>query len=277
MNHKTILFHKTSTKNVKLKTKKKRIGNILRGLNTNPKTMGDERGKWLGAMVSSSVKGAVQIPLNEAALLLDRRLAWTKGARIMSFVAGMAATFLQKEFLPDCEVLRGVSEETLEQLDDLLFNALPDFRARAAAANLLFRSTRDGATAASFHSHCDFKGPTLTLIKDTDGNVFGGYTSTSWESGRGNGLRYITDAAAFLVSITNPRGSLPAIFPFTADKRGSVVHGTFLGPMFHGGFHIGAFSSSNVTHYKLPAGVHPTEALTGKKEFVAAILEVYAV
>ena len=184
--------------------------------------MADERGEWLSAMVSSSVKGALPIYDGTAALFLDRRLMRTKGARIMSFVAGMAATFLQKELLPDCEVLRGVSGETLEQLDDLLFNALPDFRARAAAANLLFRSTRDGATAASFHAHCDFKGLTLTLIKDTDGNVFGGYTSTSWESGRGNGLRYITDAAAFLVSIVNHRIKR-LVQPFALIKKSSLI------------------------------------------------------
>ena len=111
--------------------------------------MADERALWLRAMVSLSAKGAVPAPLDEekkqddgtAALLLDRRLAWTKGARIISFIAGMVATFLPRDFLSDCEVLRGVPGEKLEQLRVLLKNAIPDFGARAAAATLLFSST----------------------------------------------------------------------------------------------------------------------------------------
>lgn len=185
--------------------------------------MADEREPWLRAMVSFSVNGVLPVPTEEkkkddstADLLLDRRLACTKGARIMSFLAGIVATFLRRDFLSDCEVLSDVPGEKLEQLRVLLTTALPDFRARAAATNLLFRSTRDGATAAAFHAHCDFKGPTLVLIKDTDGNVFGGYTQKNWSSPiySGKGVR---DPSAFLINIVSPHGTPPVLFPSTGS------------------------------------------------------------
>jgi hypothetical protein len=265
------------TKNVKLR---KNESKIFYGVpTTNPKTMADERGEWLGAMVSSSVKGALPIYDGTAALFLDRRLMWTKGARIMSFVAGMAATFLQKELLPDCEVLRGVSGETLEQLDDLLFNALPDFRARAAAANLLFRSTRDGATAATFHAHCDEQGPTLTLIKDTDGNVFGGYTQKDW--GSPEVWEFVSDPAAFLISVFNPYGAPPMLFS-SIGGRCSILRDLSYGPYFGGGIWVtGTFDDKCAIYvtgrqYANPTDRPAKEVMTGRMHFRPAIVEVYS-
>jgi hypothetical protein len=47
---------------------------------------------------------------------------------------------------------------------------------RAKRFNLLWRGSRDGFTAQEFHLRCDGRANTLTLISDTDGNVFGGFT-----------------------------------------------------------------------------------------------------
>jgi len=48
---------------------------------------------------------------------------------------------------------------------------------------LLYRASREGWTASNFHACCDFKGPTMTVVKCED-NIFGGYTEESWESGK---------------------------------------------------------------------------------------------
>lgn len=37
------------------------------------------------------------------------------------------------------------------------------------------------SSAQNFHQSCDDKAPTLVLVKDTDGNVFGGFTNLSWD------------------------------------------------------------------------------------------------
>ena len=45
---------------------------------------------------------------------------------------------------------------------------------------LLYRASRDGWAASNFHSCCDNKGPTVTVVKN--GNyIFGGYTEENWQ------------------------------------------------------------------------------------------------
>ena len=46
---------------------------------------------------------------------------------------------------------------------------------------LLFQASRDGFAAAAFHSKCDNKGPTVTIVKSGN-NIFGGFTEVSWPS-----------------------------------------------------------------------------------------------
>ena len=45
---------------------------------------------------------------------------------------------------------------------------------------LLFRASRDGFAATAFHSKCDNKGPTVTIVKSRGYNIFGGFTEVSW-------------------------------------------------------------------------------------------------
>ena len=49
---------------------------------------------------------------------------------------------------------------------------------------LIYRASEHGYTAKSFHEYCDDKGPTLVIIKSSEGWIFGGYTTQSW-SGEG--------------------------------------------------------------------------------------------
>ena len=49
-----------------------------------------------------------------------------------------------------------------------------------ARGKLLYRASRDGWAASNFHSFCDNKGPTVTVIKS--GNyTFGGYSEEQWD------------------------------------------------------------------------------------------------
>jgi len=49
-----------------------------------------------------------------------------------------------------------------------------------ASDNLLYRASRSGWAASNFHSCCDNKGPTVTVVKS--GNyIFGGYTEQEWK------------------------------------------------------------------------------------------------
>ena len=46
--------------------------------------------------------------------------------------------------------------------------------------HLLFRASRDGFAASVFHSKCDNKGPTITVVT-SGGNIFGGFTENAWK------------------------------------------------------------------------------------------------
>jgi hypothetical protein len=48
---------------------------------------------------------------------------------------------------------------------------------RATGWSLLWRGSRDGFSTDDFHSRAN----TLKFIRDTNGNVFGGFTPTKWE------------------------------------------------------------------------------------------------
>jgi hypothetical protein len=48
--------------------------------------------------------------------------------------------------------------------------------------SLLWRGSRDGFRARDFHRCCDAQSHTLTVIRDTQGNIFGGFTPAAWES-----------------------------------------------------------------------------------------------
>ena len=67
-----------------------------------------------------------------------------------------------------------------EKQQNLLLSWLPphgDVRRRRL--RLLFRASRDGFAANTFHDKCDNKGPTIVLVQS--GNyVFGGFTEKSW-------------------------------------------------------------------------------------------------
>ena len=63
-----------------------------------------------------------------------------------------------------------------------LMNWLKETRAlKTTSDKLLYRASRNGWAAANFHSCCDNKGPTVTVVKS--GNyIFGGYAEHQWES-----------------------------------------------------------------------------------------------
>ena len=46
---------------------------------------------------------------------------------------------------------------------------------------LLFRASRDGFAASTFHFQCDNEGPTVAVVK-SGGNIFGGFTEKPWAS-----------------------------------------------------------------------------------------------
>ncbi|CDW86247.1 UNKNOWN [Stylonychia lemnae] len=65
---------------------------------------------------------------------------------------------------------------------------------------LLYKATRDGFTARSFHNLCDNQGATFSFIQSQQGYVFGGQTSLSWTSP--DSTQCCTDNDAFVFNLT---------------------------------------------------------------------------
>jgi len=70
-------------------------------------------------------------------------------------------------------------EEELELIENRLLKNYPDIK--GINYTLVYRASDDGDSAEIFHRKCDDIPFTLTIIKSTEGNKFGGFTEETWE------------------------------------------------------------------------------------------------
>ena len=99
---------------------------------------------------------------------------------------------------------------------------------------LIFRGTRDGMNAKSFHEKCDNKGETITLYQNDKKNIFGGYASISWTNNSGN---YFSAPGSFIFTLANIYNTQPTKFPNKNDGK-EVCHNKDYGPLFGNGCDI---------------------------------------
>jgi hypothetical protein len=64
---------------------------------------------------------------------------------------------------------------------------------------LIYKAAVDGFKAKDFHQKCDGKSNTMTIIKDANANIFGGFTGASWSEYDG----FKEDPYAFIFSFSN--------------------------------------------------------------------------
>ena len=53
---------------------------------------------------------------------------------------------------------------------------------KIVSLTLYYRGSRDGWMSEDFHSNCDNKGPTLTLLQIKEGDCIGAFTKAEWSS-----------------------------------------------------------------------------------------------
>jgi hypothetical protein len=89
---------------------------------------------------------------------------------------------------------------------------------------LLWRGSRDGFGASEFHRRCDGHANTLTLILDTKGNVFGGFTPVEWESQTSFPYYKADDSlTSFLFTLKNPHNIPARRFALKAKKKHRAI------------------------------------------------------
>ena len=95
--------------------------------------------------------------------------------------------------------------------------------------SLKYRATRDGFNSKDFHSKCDGVPNTLTVIKTTCGNIFGGFTEHIWHS---SGISS-SDPNCFIYSLVNKENNLFKIKCSDCGKYAIRCH-SYCGPSFGG-------------------------------------------
>jgi cell division protein FtsI/penicillin-binding protein 2 len=113
-----------------------------------------------------------------------------------------------------------------------------DYSDRKVIFNLVYRASRDGANAQSYHSKCDGKINTVTVVQTVKGSKFGGYTETQIQDGN---IGY-KDPNSFIFSLNKMK-----IYENLNKDNNVIRHYKDNGPFFVGGFVIfdGNFNDNN--------------------------------
>ena len=153
-------------------------------------------------------------------------------------------------------------------------------------AKLQYRASRDGFAGQHFHTKCDGIANTLTIIKSTNGNIFGGFVEKAWNSTS----IAVLDPKAFIFSLVNKEN-----LPFKAMcKKGAYsilcypTHGPSFGGLTGCDIHIASNSNENTNSYSYygcsymhpDCLFHTDEAysiLNGSYSFQTIEIEVFSV
>lgn len=145
--------------------------------------------------------------------------------------------------------------------------------------SLLYRGSRDGMNAASFHEKCDSQGPTLTIVRSTEGYIFGGYADRSWTSAISNRQ----SDKSFIFGLHCHGGSAPVKMEIKPGhhRDAALVHSPVLGPTFGWGRDLYTFGWYDPyceagNSYQLPLGAD-RYFFTGKCSYALDEVEVFKV
>jgi archaellum component FlaC len=180
-------------------------------------------------------------------------------------------------------------------IDSRIISSFPEIfgEFRGKRFEILWRGSRDGFRAAEFHRRCDRHANTLTVILDTNGNIFGGFTPVEWESQVWNGKdgdesncrKADPTVKSFLFTLKNPHNFPAKRFPLkTAKKQRAIVCDSTWGPRF---FDIAISDNCNANtesnacffgfSYADDSGFERGTLLTGSASFRVKEIEVFEI
>jgi len=183
-----------------------------------------------------------------------------------SFDCQLCKTPQERELvtMQSCSIKRQVagsklvdSTAKLETLEQLL--SVPRGSLKLTA---LFGTQDKGWDAAAFHTSCDNKGPTLTLVQCTDPatgshrseKLFGGFTEVDWTSSG----QFRADAKAFLFRFVCPvrakKSGVPEKFACNGSSAREVYHDQGCGPVFGHKHDFFTFNSGGIASILVEVG-----------------------
>ena len=169
--------------------------------------------------------------------------------------------------------------------------------------DLIYQASRDGFRASDFHSKCDGYANTLTVVKSSNGNIFGGYSSAQWggstktktneidldyvDSKSNYNPAYKNDSDAFLFSLVNEY-QVPAKINIVKSRSNYAIYSSnFYGPTFGTGYDLCVADQSNTntnsysylgSAYQFKSSSHVksySSYLAGSNYFETVEVEVY--
>jgi len=160
---------------------------------------------------------------------------------------------------------------------------LKQFMAPAVGLNpewvLCYRASTHGWAGSTFHSRCDGKRDTFTIIKNGE-YVFGGYTNIPWDTSNSYG----STSNAFIFSLRNKEGLEPFKSMVTSPSYAIYKYSSY-GPTFGNGLDIYIANNANSNtnsytyfgySYSVPSGVQDRKTLlAGTYHFTPDEVEVF--
>eukprot|EP01080_Neovahlkampfia_damariscottae_P008315 gene8315-139_t len=107
----------------------------------------------------------------------------------------------------------------------------------------IYKATKDGFSSQNFHKHCDKKGASITVVKSTNGNIFGGFCPLEWNSS-GN---YQYNKDSWMFSLINSKKKFLQFPQMNNNGNYSIYCYSSYGPTFGGGHDLYIVSNSNST------------------------------
>jgi archaellum component FlaC len=170
--------------------------------------------------------------------------------------------------------------------DSQIISDFPEIFAefRGKCFKILWRGSRDGFTAREFHGRCDGHANTLTVILDTNGNIFGGFTPLKWESPTSWEYKRDEKLKSFLFTIKNPHNISPRRCLLKAEKKDqAIICSSISGPNFNDirvsdNCNTNTKSSTQLDYtYTKNTGRSGEEVLTGSQFFKVQEIEVFEI
>ena len=125
-----------------------------------------------------------------------------------------------------------LSDKYMDQLEKWIGTGPKQFE-------LLYSITRDGCDATTFHQKCDGQGPTVTVLYNQQGTIYGGYTAISWDQSGS----YKNGASAFLFRLQFNGTATSNKFSNTNASYGSYGNSVY-GPTFGSNHDLHTFKST---------------------------------
>ena len=133
-----------------------------------------------------------------------------------------------------------LNEEEKKMVSDWIIKTMKS-EGKRVNMTLLYKLTSHGDSSSTFHSYCNSKGYTLSLVRNTRGFRCGGFTTISWASRNS----YVNDPSAFLFSL-----DLKEYYP-SYDGTNAIYDNSSYFPTFGNGhdLYIANSCSQNTSSY----------------------------